>query len=75
MLGIFLESKLEKRFFPPITFGNKTYEKNSKLDFVLESFEEDIPDNFQTFSKNCLFEDIFRRTSKKVHKLKFNQLE
>ena len=40
--------------------------KNSRLDFIVEPFEEEIPNNFQTFSKNRRFEEILRRTSKKI---------
>ena len=40
--------------------------KNSKLDIILESFKEEIPNNFQTFSKNRRFEDTLRKTSKET---------
>ena len=40
--------------------------KHSKLDIILESFKEEIPNNFQTFSKNRRFEDTLRKTSKET---------
>ena len=47
----------------PSTFNLR---KNSKLDIILESFKEEIPNNFQTFSKNRRFEDTLRKTSKET---------
>ena len=56
--GICVESKLEMRFFIISTnniwkFSVSTFNlrKISKLDFILESLKEEIPNNFQTFSK------------------------
>ena len=40
--------------------------KNSKLDIILESSKEEIPNNFQTFSKNRRFEDTLRKTPKET---------
>ena len=71
MTGICFESKLEMRFFLLLNiwkFSVSTFNlrKNSRLDFIVEPFEEEIPNNFQTFSKNRRFEDILRRTSNKI---------
>ena len=40
--------------------------KISKLDFILESFKEEIPNNFQTFSKKRRFEGTSSKTSKET---------
>ena len=61
------------RFF--IIFANNNWKysvstfnlrKISKLNYIFESFKEEIPNNFQTFSKNHQFEDTSSKTSKET---------
>ena len=55
----------------PWTFNLR---KNSKLDIILESFKEEIPNNFQTFSKNRRFEDTLRKTSKETQYIEIQSI-